>query len=506
MGLLRIIPPLITLYPGDRQTFTALGARPTGMWTSLTNGTVTTNYTIDLTNSATFGQGYLAYRPKSGITELAWTLNGDCTPSNSSGQFNIIAESVATGALVNVEINYASIRILKDNGIGQSVVYNAAYTPVNGDVFFIRFFNGAGDTFVSLRSGAVTQATSITQLLYPLRIRANLTPPVTGSDPQVPALRITGDWSMDEPTWSLTGNGSSAAGGTNQRIYLGGTVGISTLRAVFEDTYDGGFQEATAIISCPPLSIIGDIAITLDPAEEVTFSTTYDNAQSALVAWSIVSGSGSFSGKKFTAPATAGTTVVRATSGSQTADITVTTDTVLTSTYTAAQPGEVLTLTTNMTGTVTWTAESGSISGSPGTTVTWTAPNTPGVTPRITATNGTLTRIVQIPVLRLFPYYPTTPVSWANKKDVLISKAEDGSRSTRIKRDAYEAFEFKFNNRSVAEAEAARAFVNLHYPGLRCIVTDALRSVRKVGYFDSDLNLEANGACQFSYSFRFQEG
>ena len=92
---------------------------------------------------------------------------------------------------------------------------------------------------------------------------------------------------------------------------------------------------------------------------------------------------------------------------------------------------------------------------------------------------------------------------------VLISKAEDRSRSARVKDKGglpFEAFELTFKNRDWPELLAAQAFWDEHYPGKRFIVEDRFRNRRLQGYFDSDLRQEVDGDCAIDYSFRFEEG
>jgi hypothetical protein len=104
-----------------------------------------------------------------------------------------------------------------------------------------------------------------------------------------------------------------------------------------------GLQKAESLITIPPLQILGETVRTIQPGQKIRFATNYDQAPSPPT-WSVVSGAGSFSQGEFTAATAPGTTVVRATAatGNQVADITITVPAVITPSYTAAAPSEVI--------------------------------------------------------------------------------------------------------------------------------------------------------------------
>jgi hypothetical protein len=200
--------------------------------------------------------------------------------------------------------------------------------------------------------------------------------------------------------------------------------------------------------------------------------------------------------------------VVRASHANQRAEATITIPAVITPSVSAATLGEVVTLTTNLTGGITWTADLGTPSGS-GATFLWTAPNQSQLVALITASNGTLSKTIEMPVLKKLAYDPTLSIAWDRQKTVLISRAEDRSRSSRVKdKDGlpFEAFEFTFRNRDLTELNTVHAFWDEHYPQKRWIYEDKLRNIRKVLYFDSDIHQDAGFACDIDYSFRAVEG
>jgi hypothetical protein len=163
-----------------------------------------------------------------------------------------------------------------------------------------------------------------------------------------------------------------------------------------------------------------------------------------------------------------------------------------------------------MTGTINWTASTGTLSASSGATVTWTAPSQAGLDALIVATNGTYTVSATIPVLNAFPYRPNLPLKWERKKTVLVSQSEDKrGRATRVKNydnTPFESHEFTFLNRNLAELSAAQDFWDAHYPNKRFILTESHRGIRLVLWPDSDIGFDASATCATTYTFRAIEG
>jgi hypothetical protein len=157
-------------------------------------------------------------------------------------------------------------------------------------------------------------------------------------------------------------------------------------------------------------------------------------------------------------------------------------------------------------GTTTWSASIGSINSTSGI---WDAPSLFGQTARIVATNGTYTITQEIPVLEAFPLVgPTAPITVDHNKTVLISTAEDRTRTSRVKDKgglAFQSREVAYRNEQVSELEQALACWERSFPGVRVIFDDKIRNKRIVAYFDSNLRYEADAACGIDVSFRIRE-
>jgi hypothetical protein len=111
--------------------------------------------------------------------------------------------------------------------------------------------------------------------------------------------------------------------------------------------YAGQLQAAEVQITIPPLRIEGEKVRTFQPGQSAIFPTNYD-VMPGIVTWSVVSGGGSFNGDVFTAPTAPGTTVLRASSGDQRADIEIRVLAVITPNFPAVGPGEQIDFETNI--------------------------------------------------------------------------------------------------------------------------------------------------------------
>jgi hypothetical protein len=265
-------------------------------------------------------------------------------------------------------------------------------------------------------------------------------------------------------------------------------------------------QSAEALITIPPLRIIGPSPRVMQPSQVSVLQTNYDVGPG--VTWSVVSGGGSFSSGVFTAPSTPGTTVVRATFGNQIADLTINIPAVITPGFTFAGPSEEINWDTNIP-SPTWTASAGSINSSTGE---WIAPNNLGLTVRIQASDGIFTAVRDVLIIEKFPLSnPTAPITVDLNKTVLISESEDRSSFiTRVKdKDglSYQSREVQFLNCELSELEAAIAFWERHFPGGRFILEDNARPAkpRIICRFDSALRWQEESSCAFNISFRIRE-
>jgi hypothetical protein len=232
--------------------------------------------------------------------------------------------------------------------------------------------------------------------------------------------------------------------------------------------FPGEIQAARTIITIPPLEILGDSVRTLQPGQKARFQTNYDAAQTPnLVTWSIVSGGGSLSEGEFTAPTAPGTTIIRATSGNQTADLTINVPAIITPGFTVAAPLEQIDWDTNIPPTVAWSSIPAGINTGTGV---WIAPNNLGLKVRIQATDGTFTAIRDVLIAEKFPLSnPTAPITVDLNKTVLISESEDRSSVIARVKDkdglSYQSREVQFLNCELSELEAAIAFWERHFPG-----------------------------------------
>lgn len=518
--MFEIFPQSVTLFPGDTQKLTFRATPPPIIWDATTNCTITSAGSLVRASSGTFG-ATITQRVHSGIAAVEWTFSSDMLPTGS-GYLEFWLFGVGTIAPTHafrVKVETGTTTVTDEN---PTTLDTITHSVASGDVYKLEI---AGQMFRLYINGTLETEHDIGSTTeYPYRANAYGYGTMASATPMIVAPNLTGNWdifpsdSAHENLWTPTGGTLDASVDVWQPTFTAGDQpGVFTQTCTVEDSRPSAvtYQTATSIIIIPPLSVLSETSVTLQPGAKATFRTNYDSAQTRLVTWSVVSGGGSFSNGEYTAPTAPGSPIVKATSGDQFVIIRITVPAVMTietsggEDVTAATLGEVLTLTTNMTGTINWTASVGSLSSSTGSTVTWTAPNQSQIVGLITATNGTYTVTVEIPVLKAFPYRPNRPLKWERRKTVLISRSEDRRRAARVKdanNQAFEPFELAFQDRSLAELDAATAFWDEHHPDKRFIFTDQHRGVRKVVYFDSDVSFDANATCATTYSFRVIEG
>lgn len=510
-----IYPQLITVLPADVQTFTVRSTPPPVVWRTLTNVTLNTDdQSLTRVTTGLFGAA-VEPRVHAGIAGVQWTISPAMIPSSGATiqfyLFGVGTRLPTHGIFVHAG---PTSTVVKDEG--GSTIDTVSHTIASGDTYYLEV---SGNIF-RLAINGVTETTYevTTATEYPIRasVFGDGTFAVTPAVINPPTF--TGTWDIlpsdsSDTNWTATGGTLNDSTDTWQVRYTAGNQpGIFTLTAVIGDE---ALQSYTATVIIPPLSVLGLTSVTLQPGEKYRFKTNYDDAQSKIVSWSVASGGGSFANGEYTAATAPGTSVLVAAYGDQEVSVTVTVPAVMTITTstsvatTAAKLGEVLTLTTNMSGTINWTRDLGTLSATAGSTVTWTAPNQSQLTALITATNGTYTVTAEILVLKHFPYDPQRDVNWERRKTVLVSRAEDRSRTARVKDyndEAFEPFELNFRDRSLTEYNTAQAFWDEHYPGLRLIYEDKIRQIRKVVYMDSDVRVVGYGSNAISYSFRVIEG
>lgn len=513
-----IFPQSVTLYPGDTQKLTFRATPPPALWRTLANCTINSSAQLVRTTSGTFG-GTIEQRVLDGLGAVEYTFDSNMLPSGA-GYIDLQIFGVGvllTSRLLRVKVEVGTITVSDET---PTTLDTITHTIVSGDVLKLEI---SGQIMRFYLNGTLETTRDIGVLAeYPYRANAFGYGAMASGTPKITPPRFIGQWEIPtnltiENLWTPLGGTLDDSTDIAQPTFTAGTSpGVFTQTCTIEDSEPTAvtYQTATSTVIIPPLSILSENDITLQPSEVVTFRTNYDNAQTKIVTWS-ETGGGSFTNGQYTADSAPGTSTVKAVSGNQQDSITVRVPAVMTITVSgeevgAATPSEVLTLTTNMTGTVNWTASVGTLSAATGATVTWTAPGQSGLEALITATNGTYTVSATIPVLKAFPYKPNRPLKWERKKTVLVSQSENrAGRATRVKNannEAFETHELVFQNRNLAELAAVQDFWDEHYPGKRFILTEAHRGIRLVMWFDSDIAHTADASCATTYTFRAIQG
>ena len=519
----RIQPSGVTMYPSQTQVFRLQNEPAPVIWA--TSG-LTLN--ADRTIVATSGNAAVPMaQGRSGVVKARWTFDAGMIPAAANlVKFRLTAQpaSGASKALI-VEVGPTST-VAKDEL--SNTLATISRTVAAGDVYELE---KAGNVFRLFINGSTTASATYTvtasPLKYPSFASVEWGTLAGGSSAYITLPELIGDWGVyedDTPDadWSVTNSGGTFSDSTDtvKTTFTAGTSpGIYVVSCVV-----GGqaIQTTTSTVTIAPLTILGvESSIVLQPGETRKFDTNYD--QNGLkTTWSVVSGGGSFTNGVYTAATTPGTSVLRSVYSNQAAEITVTVPVTITSSVgiatasddrlrvQAAVLGEAITFTTNMTGSITWSADYGTSSGS-GSSFAWTAPSTSQIIARITATNGTLTKTVECPVLKAIPQDPMATIDGEQKRTVAISRAEDRSRYGRIKdrnQQSYKAWSLSYRNMSASEFDTMGAFHDEHFPLKRVIFYDKARgtTIRRVVLIDSDISYRISANCGYEYSFRIVEG
>ncbi len=518
---MEIYPQSITLYPSDKQ---ALTVRQTSFepvtWGAVDACALQSDGSLYQDTTSTSFSGVVAPVLHQGSGSMEWTLDANMLPGSGGGQVAVEMFSL-TSSTYGMLILIGQTSTVTKNKAG-TTLDTVSHTAAAGDVYKVEIFGQFFRLFIN--GTQVSSYTEANPIEYPVRGKiygsyGNTAMAVSRGTLQPPTL--TGDWTID-PTDTVPGTGTNAAwtgaGGTlsasNDTYQVTYTAGLVPGTYTPTVTLAGSaYQVAESDVTIEALQVLNGNALTVQPSASIFLRTNYDKAQTALVTWSVVSGSGTLTSNKFTAPATAGTTVLKAVSGVQVVKVTITIPITFTaatsggSSTTAATPSGTLTLTTSMSGTPTWTAQCGSLSGS-GSTRTWTAPSTANLTCRITVTNGTDTKILTLETRDAIPYTPSLNQTVEYKKKVIVSEAEDGTITGRQKTPTGKyplAAELLFRTRPLAEFEAMLSFFNSHHPGTPVIFDDLIRGTRHVVYFDSDVKGEFFTSGDIDYTFRIRE-
>src|SRR5262245_21357519 len=354
MSRLQIFPPAITLYPLDRQLFTAQAVPPPAMWDAVaTSGDIGGDYIlfVDAAQSNTSAQG--AHRLFSGIGIVECTITDNNRP-DTGGIFvmNGFIRDI-NGALYAylINVNPTTIVITDEN---TNTLFNQNITVASGDVLRLELTAG----FRFYRNGVLlhSRVGLPTAVTYPMSYQLGVFEPSISATSAIPPPRLIGDWRLAEVVdWTAPAHGSiSTIGPSTKTEYFNGTIpGVYTLTGQIEALSDANLaQRALATITIPPLQILGPTEVVLQPSQKIRFKTNYDAAQTSLITWSVFAGGGSFSQGEYTAGSSPGTSIVRATASvnGQIADITVTVPAVITNTsnYTAAKASEQIDFDTNI--------------------------------------------------------------------------------------------------------------------------------------------------------------
>ena len=115
--------------------------------------------------------------------------------------------------------------------------------------------------------------------------------------------------------------------------------------------------------------------------------------------------------------------------------------------WTAIALSSPVTWSTDLSGSVNWTASGGTPTSSSGAGFPWTSPSVAGPV-RVTATNGAIILIRDLIATDYnFPYKPSIAVDGTEDDTAIIHRLESGIRNGRRVIGTKKAFELKFNSR-----------------------------------------------------------
>jgi hypothetical protein len=191
----------------------------------------------------------------------------------------------------------------------------------------------------------------------------------------------------------------------------------------------------------------------------------------------------------YTAPSSSGTYTLTFVAAGQTRIVTVTVEPSLTPLYEYVIPGESITFTTTMSGTITWPSTLGgnSLTGS-GASRAWVVPNAIGAMFQLSITNGADVINRDLTVLESFPHRCQIPLDSERGKMSVIESLSDGTPIGRVKRRgnrATESFTLNVAGLTATELDECTTFLDKYDPQGRFIFEDTARtkrfSVRQAG-------------------------
>jgi hypothetical protein len=499
-----IFPQSINLFPGDVQLFTIRNNPPPAIWISVTGGSITADHNITVTtNTEALALAHMLGE----IGGLKWHIDNRMMPA-VGGSLRLDLASVGSDHDLQVEVTTANT-IAHFFSPGGNLDVTTGHVLAIGDEFYLQVAGQALRLYINGSLVASHVATNNVAYPYFCFVKANL--PMANVAPRIQSPEFIGDWGLEPDfaildAWSAGGGTITPAVNSVQTTYTAGVVpGTYTVQATLSAS---AYQTVNSIVVIEALTIEGETDITVEPGSSFRIPTNYDRAQHGqLVTWSVISGGGSFTNGIFTAPTTPGTTLVLGVRGTQTVQATIRVPVVVTPSKKVATLGELINFTTNLGGSITWTADLGTASGS-GAVFAWTAPNQSQMRALITVTNGTFTKTIEMWVLKIFPYDPHVPFDGVVHKTVLIGRSQSRRRFSRVLDPGGQSFEdneLPFLGRSITEYNAAVDFWEEHHPQLSFIYNDKLRNTRWRVYFDSDVSRRFRSQCAIDYTFRIVE-
>jgi hypothetical protein len=500
MSTLTLSPPSAIMVPEGFQEFTLVADPPPAMWTSVANAVVQSNLAIKPANLAATMSAYGVHRLRQGTGTVTFQFDSAMFPA-SGGVFGANLQDADSALFAGWEYNRStnSLRV---------------YNQTNSNLHTFPVILGTGDTVtieiagsiwrVSYSSSSGTDSTSFTPssgIKYPCFYGVAMSATMTAGS-YFPIPTLFGQWTMlADPFWTISGGTVTPESGVARAQYYAGVSNVGLAPGLYQiaATYaDSVFQKAIGNITVQALQILGPAAVALNPGQVIDFNTNYK-----LVSWSAVGGGSITQDGLYTAPTTPGSYTVRATYGAQNANVTVTIAATITPQLTGAFPGQVVQFSTNMPSPV-WTSTCGTMTAGG----LWTAPSTLGGSCVITMTSGSTVVTLTVPILDFFPYDPSVAFTDDVTKTVLMSMAEDGSRTARVKNQYNKSrrkYELTFRNRDPQEYLAAEGFWRSHHPDKTFIFRDAILGLDVEVYFDSDFRCEPQAGCPIDYSFRLIE-
>src|SRR5262245_28118576 len=142
MSRIAIVPPIVTLYPNDRQLFTAQAVPPPAMWGGISDGAdIGNDFGLYVDSLGSQGGGFGAHVLKSGIGILEITIDDQCRPTSSGLLYMnaYIVDITGAGYFYSFIVHASTIEVRDENN---TQIYTESYSSVSGDVYRIEFNAG----------------------------------------------------------------------------------------------------------------------------------------------------------------------------------------------------------------------------------------------------------------------------------------------------------------------------------------------------------------------------